>query len=272
LALSLDIDRLVVDVYGVFQLGPMTLKLEEGQWLAVFGGNGSGKSLLAKFLVGALEDSAVRHVHGRGEVLGSNILLENEMKYTRQWVQQSPYLQFSGCCFTVEDEIAFGPQNLALPAAEIMIRVETALTRFKCQHLRLRNPQTLSGGEAQRVLLACALVMHPKLLVLDQALGRLSPEATYQVLDVIQCYVQELHCSVVMLEHRLFPAADYCQQRVLLNEGSASPFGEQLPASLVQHVVLPEQLKTVLLQETQNINEIAHLLSPFMRGGQACSL
>ncbi len=270
MALSLDIDRLVVDVHDVFQLGPITLKLEEGQWLAVLGGNGSGKSLLAKFLVGALEVHSLRHVQGRGEVLGSNILFENEMKQTRQWVQPSPYLQFSGCGFTVEDEIAFGPQNLALPVAEIMIRVETALTRFKCQHLRLRNPQTLSGGEAQRVLLACALVMHPKLLVLDQALGRLSQEATYQVLDAIQCYVQELQCSVVMLEHRLFPAADYCPQRVLLKEGSTSPFDEALPASLMQQVVLPEQLKTVLLQETQSLNEIAHVFTPFMRGCQRC--
>lgn len=270
MALSLDIDRLVVDVHGVFQLGPITLKLEEGQWLAVLGGNGSGKSLLAKFLVGALEVRSLRHVQGRGEVLGSNILFENEMKQTRQWVQPSPYLQFSGCCFTVEDEIAFGPQNLALPVAEIMIRVETALTRFKCQHLRLRNPQTLSGGEAQRVLLACALVMHPKLLVLDQALGRLSQEATYQVLDAIQCYAQELQCSVVMLEHRLFPAADYCPLRVLLKEGSTSPFDEELPASLMQQVVLPEQLKTVLLQETQSLNEIAQVFTPFMRGCQRC--
>ncbi|WP_227719210.1 energy-coupling factor ABC transporter ATP-binding protein [Obesumbacterium proteus] len=270
MALSLDIDRLMVDVHGVYPLGPITLKLEEGQWLAVLGGNGSGKSLLAKLLAGSLEDGSLRHIQGKCEVLGSNILLENEMKHTRQWVQQTPYLQFSGCCFTVEDEIAFGPQNLALPTAEIMMRVETALTRFKCQHLRLRNPQSLSGGEAQRVLLACVLVMHPKLLVLDQALGRLSQEATYQALDAIQCYVEELQCSVVMLEHRLFPAADYCLQRVLLDKGRTRAFEEILPSSLTQQVVLPEKLKTMLLQETANLNEAARVLAPFMRGSQLC--
>lgn len=275
MALSVNIERLSVDIHHAYRLGPLSLQMEPGQWLAVLGGNGSGKSQLASLLVGEFEETAVSLVEGRGEVLGHDIMRSEIPLYTKQWVQQSPYLQFSGCCFTVEDEVAFGPQNLALPAPEILSRVETALQRFGCQHLHQRNPQSLSGGEAQKVLLACMMVMHPKLLVLDQALGRLSKEATYQCLDAILQYSRELQCSVILLEHRIFPAVDYCQQLVLLDKGTTPPVDSHALLSLIPRVILPDQLKKILLDKLPldkppHHNDLWDVLKPFLRNDQAC--
>ena len=159
---------------------------------------------------------------------------------------------------------------MALPATEILSRVETALQRFGCQHLRQRNPQSLSGGEAQKVLLASVMVMHPKLLVLDQALGRLSIEATYQCLDAILQYSRELQCSVILLEHRLFPAVDYCQQLILLDQGTTSPVDNHVLLSLIPQVILPEQLKKTLLDKPPHHNDLWDVLKSFLRDGQAC--
>ncbi|WP_426755136.1 ATP-binding cassette domain-containing protein, partial [Pseudomonas aeruginosa] len=93
----------------------------------------------------------------------------NEQSATIQLVQQSPYLQLSGCTFSVEEEVAFGPENLCLAEEEIMARIDAALTLTECQPLRHRHPATLSGGETQRVVIACAIAMQPKLLILDEA-------------------------------------------------------------------------------------------------------
>lgn len=77
----------------------------------------------------------------------------------------------------MEEEVAFGPENLCLAEKEIMARIDAALALTECQPLRHRHPATLSGGETQRVVIACAIAMQPKLLILDEAFSRLTPQA-----------------------------------------------------------------------------------------------
>lgn len=145
--------------------------------VAIFGDNGSGKSTLAQLMAGWYPDFLPGEITGTGTLLGTPIgrLPLNEQSATIQLVQQSPYLQLSGCTFSVEEEVAFGPENLCLAEKEIMARIDAALALTECQPLRHRHPATLSGGETQRVVIACAIAMQPKLLILDEAFSRLTP-------------------------------------------------------------------------------------------------
>lgn len=233
-----------------FQLGPLDIELGAGEWLTILGGNGAGKSLLAQLLAGGWSQLHLDTLAGTGTLLGTahDGGQLNEQAAQRQWVQQSPYLQFSGCCFSVADEVAFGPANLALPVAEISRRVADAMACCHCEELATQHPLSLSGGQAQRVVLACALAMQPKLLILDQAFSRLTPEASHTLLRQIRHYSELSGCSVILLEQRLFPAAHYCEQFVLLDHGrqlACGELGEVLP-HLPGRVILPDSLREAL--------------------------
>lgn len=208
-------------------IGPIDLQLKQGEWLVVLGGNGSGKSLLAQLLAGWHPDLLTGSVQGLGIV--QNIALDKSRLVSlapgRQLVQQSPQLQLSGCAFTVEQEIAFGPENLGLSDNEVRFRVKEAMILTQCDSLRFRHPSTLSGGEAQRVVIASALAMHPKLLLLDETFSRLTPNATQQLQQRIKRYAQEHTCSVIIFERNLLPAITLSEQFLLLEAGTIKAAG-----------------------------------------------
>ncbi|MDM2743852.1 MULTISPECIES: ABC transporter ATP-binding protein [Citrobacter] len=193
--------------------------------VAVFGENGSGKSTLAQLMAGWYPDFLPGDIEGTGTLLGNPIgqLSLVEQSSTIQLVQQSPYLQLSGCTFSVEEEVAFGPENLCLTEVEIMQRIDAALTLTECQPLRHRHPSTLSGGETQRVVIASALAMQPKILILDEAFSRLTAQATAMLLARLQQWAQERHALVILFERNPSPFLSYCQQAWQLRDGALSP-------------------------------------------------
>ncbi|MDM2741174.1 MULTISPECIES: ABC transporter ATP-binding protein [Citrobacter] len=193
--------------------------------VAVFGENGSGKSTLAQLMAGWYPDFLPGDIEGTGTLLGNPIgqLSLVEQSSTIQLVQQSPYLQLSGCTFSVEEEVAFGPENLCLTEVEIMQRIDAALTLTECQPLRHRHPGTLSGGETQRVVIASALAMQPKILILDEAFSRLTAQATAMLLARLQQWAQERHALVILFERNPSPFLSYCQQAWQLRDGALSP-------------------------------------------------
>ncbi|MFT0699441.1 ABC transporter ATP-binding protein [Citrobacter meridianamericanus] len=193
--------------------------------VAVFGENGSGKSTLAQLMAGWYPDFLPGDIEGTGTLLGNPIgqLSLVEQSSTIQLVQQSPYLQLSGCTFSVEEEVAFGPENLCLTEVEIMQRIDAALTLTECQPLRHRHPGTLSGGETQRVVIASALAIQPKILILDEAFSRLTAQATAMLLARLQQWAQERHALVILFERNPSPFLSYCQQAWQLRDGALSP-------------------------------------------------
>lgn len=191
--------------------------------VTIFGDNGSGKSTLAQLMAGWYPDFLPGEITGSGTLLGTPIghLPLNEQSATIQLVQQSPYLQLSGCTFSVEEEVAFGPENLCLAEAEIMARIDAALTLTECQPLRHRHPATLSGGETQRVVIACAIAMQPKLLILDEAFSRLTPQASEMLLQRLQHWAFERGSLIILFERHRTPFLNYLPASVAIAKRSA---------------------------------------------------
>lgn len=211
-------------------IGPIDLLLNQGEWLVVLGGNGSGKSLLAKLLAGCFPDLLSGKVSGIGIVQNRRLDTNRLVSLTpgRQLVQQYPQLYLSGCTSTVAQEIAFGPENLGLAVNEIKCRVNEAISVTQCENLRHRHPATLSEGETQRLVIASALAMRPKLLLLDEAFSRLTPIATQQLQLQIKQYAKKHHCTVILFERQLFPAFNLSEQFMILESGKALAIGSLL--------------------------------------------
>ena len=193
--------------------------------VAIIGGNGSGKSTLAQLMAGWYPDFLPGTVSGSCSLLGQPIgtLSLAAQAQTIQLVQQSPYLQLSGCTFSVEEEVAFGPENLCLSEEAILARIDVALTLTDCQPLRHRHPATLSGGETQRVVIACALAMQPQILLLDEAFSRLTPQATQRMLERLSAWATAQQALIVLFERRLEPVRYLCQQAWLLTMEGLEP-------------------------------------------------
>lgn len=193
--------------------------------VAIIGGNGSGKSTLAQLMAGWYPDFLPGTVSGSGSLLGQPIgmLSLAAQAQTIQLVQQSPYLQLSGCTFSVEEEVAFGPENLCLGEETILARIDAALTLTDCQPLRHRYPANLSGGETQRVVIACALAMQPKILLLDEAFSRLTPQTTQSMLERLSAWAITQQALIVLFERRLEPVRHLCQQTWQLTTEGLEP-------------------------------------------------
>jgi energy-coupling factor transporter ATPase len=194
-------------------LRDLTLEVRAQEWLTIIGHNGSGKSTLAKCFNALL-------VPGRGEVSVDGLSTREpaNVRAIRQivgMVFQHPDNQLVAT--VVEEDVAFGPENLGLDQAEIRRRVEDSIAAVDIAQLRLRPPHQLSAGQKQRVAIAGILAMRPRCIVLDEATAMLDPEGRREVLDT----VRRLHAAgttVVAITHFMseVPLAD---RVIVLSEG-----------------------------------------------------
>lgn len=183
----------------VLALDGVDLAVGRGEYLGVVGANGSGKSTLAKHLNGLLQPTA-------GEVLVDGLDTRDpaalvHIRRTVGMVFQNPDNQIVAT--TVEEDVAFGPENLGVPPAEIRARVDEALFLVGLADLRERPPHLLSGGQKQRLAIAGALAMRPACLVLDEATAMLDPRGRAEVLDTVRRLNAEEGITVVHITHFL---------------------------------------------------------------------
>ena len=223
----------------------VSLEVRRGEWLTVIGHNGSGKSTLAKLLNGLV-------VPGRGTVTvdGLSTRDDDERKRIRQLVGmvfQNPDNQLVAT--VVEEDVAFGPENLGLPRAEIAARVADAMRRLDIEALRERAPHQLSGGQKQRVAIAGVLAMRPACLVLDESTAMLDPSGRAEVLEAAETLHRE-GVTIVAITHFMSEVAR-ADRVIVLAEGRVAL--EAPPRELFSH---PERLRQLELDVPQ-VTEIA---------------
>jgi energy-coupling factor transport system ATP-binding protein len=219
--------------------------VQRGEWLTVIGHNGSGKSTLAKLFNGLV-------VPGRGTVTvdGLSTADDDERKRIRQivgMVFQDPDNQIVAT--VVEEDVAFGPENLGLPRAEIRERVDDAIRRLEIEDLRLRAPHQLSGGQKMRVAIAGILAMRPRVLVLDESTAMLDPSGRADVLEAAQ-HLHRDGVTIVAITH-FMSEVTFADRVIVLAEGQIALEGE--PRTLFAR---PERLRELELDVPQ-VTEIA---------------
>jgi energy-coupling factor transport system ATP-binding protein len=200
-----------------FALAGVSLDVEPGEQVAVLGANGSGKSTLARLVNGLLlPHSGVVTVDG---IDTSDASRARELRERVGMVFQRPDDQIVAT--TVEDDVAFGPENLGLPRAEIRARVDEAITAVGLLGLERREPHLLSGGQKQRLAIAGALAMRPAYLVLDEPASMLDPAGRAEVLAIV-AGLRLAGTGVMHITHDLADIAD--ADRAVVLDGGAVVF------------------------------------------------
>jgi len=196
-------------------LRDVSLELEDGEVVALLGPSGSGKSTLVRALAGLVPHFHGGRFRGRVEVCGRDTRRARpaELAGTVATVFQDPEDQV--VMTRVENEVAFGLENLGVPPPEIWGRVEAALESVGALHLWGRRAIELSGGELQRVCLASALALRPQLLLLDEPTSQLDPDGAARFLDA----VAELDAAVVLSEQRVARALSLAGRALFVEDG-----------------------------------------------------
>ena len=209
----------------------LTFAVQEGQWIAIVGHNGSGKSTTAKLMSGLLfpEEGEVRVLR---EVLTEENLWE--IRSHIGMVFQNPDNQFVGA--TVQDDVAFSLENNGVPYTEMVERVHDSLKQVKMDGFMNHEPHHLSGGQKQRVAIAGALAMHPKLLILDEATSMLDPQGREEVLKTVQALREKIGLTVISITHDLEEAM-LADRIIFMNNGKK--YAEGTPSEIF---ALGEQL------------------------------
>lgn len=223
-----------------FALNGIDLAVQEGEFVVILGHNGSGKSTFAR-LVNALNTPT----SGRLEVAGMDTAKEENqlaIRETAGMVFQNPDNQLVAT--VVDEEVAFGPENLGVPREEILERVQQSLRMVGMEQYQKRAPHMLSGGQKQRIAIASTLAMHPKMIIFDEATAMLDPKGRSDILRIIH-QLNEQGMTILLITHFMEEAVGADQVVVMSN-------GFVLKKGTPQEIFFDEQL----LQK-------AELLPPF---------
>ena len=239
----------IIDLRNVTYKYPLTqesalkninFQVNEGEFVAVIGPNGAGKSTLCYTVAGFVPHFFKGELSGTVEVAGADSSKSN----LHEWVLnvglafQNPFNQISGAKYTVFEEIAFGLENIGVPHDEMMQRVTDAMKLTGISDLADRSPYSLSGGQQQRVALTSILVMHPKVLVLDEPTSQMDPIGTREVFGVIRA-LAEKGMTVILAEHKMEWIANFADRVVALHEGEIIADGK--PSGVLTSDLLAEK-------------------------------
>ncbi|MDI3481414.1 MAG: energy-coupling factor transport system ATP-binding protein [Tepidanaerobacteraceae bacterium] len=230
-------------------LKDINFKIDKGEFVAIIGPNGSGKSTLAKLLNGIF-------VPTKGEIYvdGVNTASKEDIWKVRQkagMVFQNPDNQIVAT--VVEEDVAFGPENLGIPPAEIRIRVREALEAVELTEYAHKAPHLLSGGQKQRVAIAGILAMKPQCIILDEPTAMLDPVGRKEVISTVKKLNREEGKTIVLITHFMDEAVQADRVFVMSN---GQVVMEGTPRQVFTRV---EKLKSIGLDVPQ-VTELSYQL------------
>ena len=240
----------VDDTPGVAVFTDLDLTIEEGTFVAILGTNGCGKSTLAKHFNSILLPSG-----GKVYVCGIDTSFEDRILQVRRnvgMVFQNPDNQI--VANVVEEDVAFGPENLGVASPEIRNRVDKALKQVGMYEYREHAPHLLSGGQKQRIAIAGVIAMEPKCIVLDEPTAMLDPKGRREVIETIGRLNKEKKITVVLITHHMDEAAK-ADRVVVLHKGQVALDGT--PQQVFSQV---EKLHNIGLAAPETV-ELCHELN-----------
>ena len=205
---------------GDYVLNNLNLAVEEGEFVAVIGHNGSGKSTLAKLMNGLLQPAQGEVCVGDYRTGDKQCLFEIRKRVGV--VFQNPDNQLVASI--VEDDVAFGAENIGLPREEIGERIEFALSAVGMEEYRHSTPARMSGGQKQRIAIAGVLAVRPEVLVLDESTAMLDPRGRREVMEVVERLNRENGMSVVLITHYMDEVAK-ADRVIVLSDGRIAMTG-----------------------------------------------
>lgn len=240
-------------------LSNITLSIERGSFVTLTGPSGCGKTTLCRCINGL-----VPHFYGgeaTGEVKVSNLSVQDqpisELAQHVGFVFQNPENQLFS--LSVEREIAFGLENLALPREEMKERLEWALDVIGIEDLRQRSPYELSGGQQQRVAIASVIAMKPKILIFDEPTSSLDPLAATKLFKTISRLNKTLGLTIILVEHRLDLLSTLTNQVIVMDDGEVKMNGKPIevfgsPLAKLIGIGIPKIVR--LYQEIANTGSV----------------
>ena len=234
---------------GRLVLDDVSFDVRQGEFVALLGHNGSGKSTIAKHLNAMLTPSSGKvYIDGMDT---ADEAVTYDIRRKVGLVLQNPDNQLVASI--VEEDVAFGPENLGVPADEIRTRVDEALKAVDMYEHRLKAPFKLSGGQKQRVAIAGVIAMKPDCIVLDEPTAMLDPKGRQEVLDTIWELNRENGITVVMITH-------YMEEAVLADKVYVVDNGKMLISGKPREVFSQVELMKKHRLDVPQATELCHKL------------
>ena len=227
----------------------ISLDVKEGDFISILGANGSGKSTFAKHL-----NSILLPTEGTVWIDGMDSKDDDKLFTIRQtagMVFQNPDNQIIGQ--VVEEDVAFGPENMGIPTEQIRERVDEALKTLGMMEFAKKSPNRLSGGQKQRVSIAGVLAMHPKCIVLDEPTAMLDPAGRKEVIRALRALNEVEKITIILITHYMEETI-YSDKIFVMNKGKIMMEGS--PREIFTHVEELEEYKL----EVPKITLLAHEL------------
>src|SRR4030042_1649957 len=239
-------------------LDGVSLDVEKGEFVTLLGANGSGKSTMCLLCNGLIPHAIKGRLEGSAKVFGFDVSNHSVAEFATRVgiVFQEPESQLF--CMSVEEEVAFGPENLAVPREEIRERVEWALELVGMNGYNSRSPFSLSGGQKQRVAIAAALSMRPEMLVLDEPAYALDPVGRLGLYSVLRDLKEKHGMTVILAERDAEEALAFSDRFVLMKDGKLLESGP--PRQVLRD---PAKLREIGVAPPQG-TEVASLLNTRM--------
>lgn len=228
-------------------LDDINLVIEDGEFLALIGHTGSGKSTLIQHLNGLLEPSSGRILIDDVDITNKEVKLSDIRKKIGLVFQYPEYQLFEE---TIEKDIAFGPNNLGLSEEEVHNRVKKAMEMVGLEYEKYKDvsPFDLSGGQKRRVAIAGVIAMEPKVLILDEPTAGLDPKGRDDILEQIKILHEKYKMTIVLVSHSMEDVGKLAERIVVMNKGKIALLGK--PADIFKEVETLEEIGLAVPQVT----------------------